>query len=78
MTRPSRRSPSRRRVTEPTGVIALDPEPLLWRPDPLEPDLASHRFRILRPTDMVVLEVVGYGLELRIDEEGVALVRSAI
>ena len=34
----------------------------------------THRFRLLRPLDLVVLDVLGYGLELRKDEDGHALV----
>ena len=34
----------------------------------------THRFRLLRPLDLVVLDVLGYGLELRKDADGHALV----
>jgi len=36
--------------------------------------VASHRFRILRPIDLVVLDVAGYDLELHRDDDGIALI----
>ena len=44
-------------------------------PDPGgTPGDPSHRFWVLRPRDLVVLDVLGYGLELRSVPEGPALV----
>lgn len=59
---------------------SLDAEPIILNSEPLDVigsrvlrRAPSHHFRILRPTDLVVLDVLGYGLELRVDNDGPAL-----
>jgi hypothetical protein len=51
--------------------LLLVPGPVIEVPVPApRPERPSQRFRVLRPTDLVVLDVLGYGLEVVADGEG--------
>ncbi len=59
-------------------ILDLSPEPLDPQPlDQVSPIAGAHRFRLLRPTDLVALDILAHGMDLVADDAGVGLVPRA-
>ena len=73
---PTRRPSSRQRRPASAESTVLEPlEPSLARPGEPDPGQPSHQFRLLRPDDLVVLDVLGYGLTTVTDDGVPTMVR---